>query len=315
MGPGGLSKMGPCGMVTQANYNTLHDEDHTERTHLRKSENRTQSTQSSEISDGFSIISALTHRDIKRLLKEEKIQMGLFDERGIVEVADSDNPKIRYCLCKNPLSAERETMTREALLNKTRDELEKIAKSPRKNTAETIGVRVGKVLNRYRCGKFVNFEVKEGKLIWSFDLELIEKDKSLDGCYIIYTDVEPEMMNSVEVVKAYKNLINVEQAFRNIKTAALEIRPIYHKTDQRIRSHVFICMLAYYVFWHIKKALKPLLKKEGVNPQDQFTMEYVIERLKSIRKEEFLFKEKTFKILTTPDPEQLEILKLLGITL
>ena len=108
-------------------------------------------------------------------------------------------------------------------------------------------MRVGRVINKYKMGKFIVFEGSGDALKYKIDEVKIEQESSLDGCYIVYTDLSPEDMTDMEAVKSYKSLMHVEQAFRNMKTVSLEVQSIYHKIDDRIKSHVFICMLAYYV--------------------------------------------------------------------
>jgi transposase len=183
----------------------------------------------------------------------------MFDEMNIVEVVDGG---VRYCLCKNPLMAEKETKTRNELLAKTAGELDKIISAARK-TKYSKEVRVGKILNKYSMGKFVKLSGSGDDLSYTFDQEKIQKEQLLDGCYIVYTDVDPAIMTAVETVKNYKSLIQVEQAFRSLKTVRLEVRPIFHKRDDRIKCHVFICMLAYYVLWHMKQRLVPLFESDG----------------------------------------------------
>ena len=186
------------------------------------------------------VISALTHNAIKELCEKGIVQPNMFDERNIVEIIDG---KMRYCLCKNPDMAAKEASTRLALLEKTRAELDKIVACTKK-TKYSKEMRAGKVVNKYKMGKFIIFEGVGENLTYSLDESKIEQESRLDGCYVIYTDVSREDMTAAETVENYKRLMQVEQAFRNMKTVRLEIRPIYHKTDDRIKCHVFICMLA-----------------------------------------------------------------------
>jgi transposase len=260
-------------------------------------------------------ISALTHPQIKELLSRKVIQMDLFDEKEIVEIIDPEDTKRRYCLCRNPETAKRETKTREALLAKTTEGLEKIANMKRKATTEQISARVGKLFERTKMGKFITWEVKNGKLQWCLKEDVVDTSKLLDGCYIITSDVPQDKMHAQEIVAAYKKLTLVEKAFRNLKTVQLEIRPVYHKTDDRIRCHVFICMLAYYLQWHMMQRLQSLFKTNGKYKNRFWTFENVIERLKSIRKEEIHVSGTTFKIVTDPDNDQLTILNLLNVKL
>jgi transposase len=283
--------VGDRGMVTRANYEKVKD------------------------IEGLRTISALTHRQIVELLNRKIIQVDMFDEKHIVEVIDPDNTGQRYCLCRNPKSAERETRTRKALLDVTRTALEKISQSKRKGTPEAIGKRVGKAFAKTKMEKFVQWEVRDGRLHWSFKEDKISAEKLLDGCYIINTDVPAELMDKQEIVASYKKLALVEQAFRNLKTVQLEVRPVYHKTDDRIRCHVFLCMLAYYIQWHMNQRLKPLFQSDGKNKYRRWTFENVIERLKSVRREIMTVEGTSCKVVCTPDEEQKRILELLKVKL
>ena len=283
--------VGDRGMVTHANYEKVKD------------------------TKGLSTISALTHRQIVELLKRKVIQVDMFDENRIVEVIDPENTGQRYCLCRNPRSADKETRTRKALLNNTRKTLDIIAQTKRKATAENLGKRVGKVLAKTRMEKFVQWEVKEGRLQWSFKEEKVYAEEILDGCYIINSDVPKELMDKQEIVASYKKLTLVEQAFRNLKSVQLEVRPVYHKTDARIQCHVFLCMLAYYLQWHMNQRLKPLFQSDGKNKKRKWTFEHVIERLKSVRRETASMGGSSWKIVNTPDEEQQKIFNLLKVKL
>jgi transposase len=283
--------VGDRGMITHANYENLKNK------------------------EGLSIISALTHAGLTNLLERDVIQLNLFDDKNIVEIIDPDDKRIRYCLCKNPETGKKEAHTRQALLDKTRTQLDKIKTSKRAATNEKIGERVGKVLAKTKMGKFVNYKVLDGVLEWSFDEEKISKEKQLDGCYIITTNVSTDLMNKVEIVKSYKSLIQVEQAFRNLKTVQIEIRPINHKTDDRVRCHVFICMLAYYLQWHMNQRLQSLFEEDKKGKAQQWTFELVIERLKSIRKQKIVVAETNCNVISEPDTEQQRILDLLQIKL
>jgi transposase len=238
-------------------------------------------------------------------------QLGMFDEEGVVEVIDGD---LRYCLCTNPGMTAKEVATRRALLNKTTDELDKIIASTRK-TKYSKEVRAGKVVGKYKMGKFIVFHGSGDQLSYTLNDAKIEQEASLDGCYIIYTDVPADDMTAVETVEGYKSLMQVEQAFRSMKTVRLEIRPVYHKTDDRIRCHVFICMLAYYVMWHINQKLKPLFESDGVGKDRKYTFYHVMKVLESIRKETVDICGIPSSVITTPNDEQRNILQLLGVAL
>ena len=259
--------------------------------------------------DLVKVVSALSHGGIQKLLDKGAIQMSLFDKNNIVEIVDEN---LRYMLCKNPVMGVKEANTRKTLLEKTTEELDKIMKSTRK-TKNPKGVRAGKVVNKYKMGKFIIFDGDDDNLSYKLDQAKIEEESQLDGCYIVFTDVLPEEMSAMETVKTYKSLIQVEQAFRNLKTAALEVRPVFHKTDDRIKCHVFICMLAYYVMWHMRQRLQPLCDTDGVGADRKYTFEFMMKNLESIRLELVDFMGVQTSIVSTPNEEQTQILNLLGV--
>lgn len=261
--------------------------------------------------EGLQTISALTHHQILELLERKLITPELFDEKEIAEVMDPQNPKKRYCLCQNPQTAQRERKTRQSLLEETRKGLDKISQAKRKSKAEKLGARVGRVLQRYKMGKFVDWSVVQGKLEWKFDQEKIQAEERFDGCYVIVADVPAERMPKAQVVASYKKLSFVEEAFRNLKTVQLEIRPVYHKKDERIRSHVFLCMLAYYLQWHMRQRLRPLFQEDGSGKERQWTFANVIEHLMTIRRDRVKVGEVEFNLNTNPDAEHSRILELL----
>lgn len=265
--------------------------------------------------EGLNLISALTHRQIVELLERKVITPELFDERRIVEVIDPQDMRRRYELCRNPQSAQRETSTRQRLLEATQAGLDKIAGARRRDSAEKIGARVGRILQQYKMGKFVLWQVQDGRLQWHFDQERIAAELLLDGCYVICADVKIETMDSTAIVAAYKKLQFVETAFRNLKTVQLEIRPVFHKTDERIRAHVFLCMLAYYLQWHLKQRLQPLFDSDGEGKSRQWTFESVLHRLMAIRREKIRLAGVEFYQITTPEPDQQRILELLQVRL
>ena len=276
--------VGDRGMVTQVNYKQINH----------------QTTK---------VISALTHSAIQDLCDKEIVQIGMFDERNIVEVIDGNK---RYCLCKNPDMAKKEAATRTVLLKKTTDELDKIIVCAKK-TKYSKEMRAGKAVSKYKMGKFIDFEGSGDGLTYAINQEKIEREANLDGCYVVYTDVPSETMTAVQTVENYKSLMHVEQAFRNMKTVQLEFRPVYHKTDDRIKCHVFICMLAYYVMWHMRQLLQPLFDADGVGENRKYTFHSVLEILKSIRKETVEVAGNPSYIITSPTAEQQNILNLLQI--
>jgi hypothetical protein len=214
--------------------------------------------------EGLDWITALRASQIRKLVEQGDIQLSLFDERNLVEFSSIEYPKERLIACRNPLLAQEKSLTRLALLEATEKELEKIIKatSREKRTlkgADQIGLRVGKVINSKGVGKFFEVTITESSFSYVRKEELIAQETALDGVYIIRTSVTEETLNAQETVRAYKSLAQVEQAFRSYKTIDLKVRPIYHRLEERVKAHVFLCMLAYYVEWHMRKALSPLL--------------------------------------------------------
>lgn len=213
---------------------------------------------------GLDWITALRAPAIRALIEQGSIQMSLFDERDLVEITSPDYPGERLIVCRNPLLREDRRRTREELLRATEKELDKIvAATSRPKRAlkglDQIGLRVGKVLNRYKVGKHFVLSITEGGFSYRRDQEKIEREALLDGLYVIRTSVSKEGLSSEAVVWRYKDLCKVERAFRSLKTVDLHIRPIHHRLVKRVRAHVLVCMLAYYVEWHMRRALAPLL--------------------------------------------------------
>jgi transposase len=269
-------------------------------------------------------ITALTHPEMLNLLERKVVQIDLFDENNIHEVIDPDAPSRRYMLCRNPLSAQREAATRQRLLDLTREGLEEIAKYQKALTVEKLGARVGKLLARYKMNKFVLWKIEADqdnevsnnhRLQFSFDERKISDEKCFDGCYVITTDVDKTIMDENTVVKTYKNLTLVEQAFRNLKTVQLEVRPMYHKKDDRLRAHVFICMLAYYVQWHMQQRLKPLFAEDGEGSDRRWTFRNVIESLMSITRNKVNVNGVNFYQISDINPDQRKILELLNVAM
>ena len=181
--------------------------------------------------DTVKTISALNHSNIQDLSDKGTIQISLFDEKNIVEVIDGN---MRYMLCKNPVMQQKETAARRQLIALTCAEMDKIISSTRK-TKYPKAVRVGRVIDKKKMAKFFIIEGEDDNITYRLNQDKIEKEEALDGCYIVFTDVASEDMLAIETVKNYKSLIKVEQAFRCLKTTQLEMRPIYHKTDDRIK--------------------------------------------------------------------------------
>jgi len=184
---------------------------------------------------------------------------------------------------------------------------------------------VGRVLEKYKMGKFIQWEVvpdantsgssRAHELRWEIDEPKRSREAALDGCYIIRTDVPTTHLDKDAVVAAYKSLGEVERAFRNLKTVQLEVRPVYHKNDDRIRGHVFLCTLAYYVQWHMLRRLSPLFQADGKGGQRRWSFGGVIERLKLITQHDVSLNGVQFKQNTAPDEDQQTIIDLLKKTI
>ena len=217
--------------------------------------------------EGLDWITALTKSQIRKLAEIDYIQLGLFDEQDVIEIESPDYPGERLIACRNPLIAQKNALVREELLLSTEKELDKIKAATRREKralkgADKIGVRVGKVLNKFKVGKFFEIEISSSHFSYRRKTDAIASEKILEVVYIIRTSVDSEKMDAAQTVRAYKGLSKVEQAFRCLKTIDLKVRPIYHYLDHRVKGHIFLCFLAYYVEWHMRKALATILFEE-----------------------------------------------------
>ena len=210
-------------------------------------------------------ISALRAPAIKELIKEGNIQPSLFDEKCLAEITSPGYPNERLVVCKNPLLAEERKINREKLLLATEKQLEKISQAVNREKrplsgAVNIGKRVGEVINKYKVKKHFIIDIQDNAFEFKRDLKGIEEEAILDGFYVIRSSIlEKKLMSSEQLVESYKNLSKVETAFRCLKSIDLEIRPIYHRLANRVKAHVFICMLAYYIVRHMRNTLAPIL--------------------------------------------------------
>ena len=263
----------------------------------------------------FKIITALNHKELRNLVDKESLQLDLFDQTNITEVVDSEDTELRYMLCKNDNEMAKERSTRRAMINKVKELLTTKAAVTRKRDHQKVAASVGRIFGKYRIEKFFVWNVDDrGGLTWSTKDDVINKEAELDGCYVIKTDAEKKDLSKQEVVDCYRGLQQVEQAFKNMKTVMLELRPIYHKSDERIESHIFMVMLSYYLQWHAMQKLKPLFEADEKGQDKRWTFKGVVERLKSIRKTECLINGIPVKTeITKPDQEQAQILNLLDV--
>jgi len=215
-------------------------------------------------SHGIQWISALRANQIQKLATGGQLQMSLFDKTDLVEIAHPDFPEERLIACFNPLLAEERARKRPDLLAATEKQLEKIAaatKRPKRplRGKQNIGLRAGRILNHYKMGKHFQLRIEEDSFHYERKTANIEREKNLDGIYVIRTSVKQETLSSQQVVASYKSLSGVERAFRSLKTVDLHVRPIHHRLPDRVRAHILLCMLAYYVEWHMRRSLAPIL--------------------------------------------------------
>jgi len=213
---------------------------------------------------GLGWISCLRSPAIRSLVEQKHLQMSLLDDTRLAELRVPEYPHERLIACFNPLLAEERARKREELLVMTERDLLKIQRDIQRRTRTPltkadIGVRVGRVLFHYKMGKHFLLKIEEGALSWQRRTDHIEAEAALDGLYVIRTNEPAEQLSAQDAVRAYKSLAHVERAFRSLKGFALRIRPIFHRAERRVRAHVFLCMLAYYIEWHMRRALAPLL--------------------------------------------------------
>lgn len=217
--------------------------------------------------EGLDWISALRSGQIASLIDDGSIQPELFDQRNLAEITSPDFPGERLVVCRNPALADRRARKRDELLAATEAELEKIrravqrAKRPLRG-ADKIGLRVGRIIDSRKMAKHFKIEINDTSLRWHRDEEKIRREAATDGIYVVRTSLKAGRFSAGEIVERYKDLSAVENAFRSIKTVDLKVRPVHHYAAGRVRAHVFLCMLAYHVEWHMRRALKPLLFDE-----------------------------------------------------
>ena len=215
--------------------------------------------------EGMDWVSSLRAPQIAQLAQEHgPFQPSLFDERNLLELTSQHFPGERLVVCRNPLLAEERARKRLELLAATETDLAKItaatqrARSPLRGQ-DAIALRVGRVVGRFHMAKHFALTITETSLAYQRKTEAIEAEAALDGLYVIRTSLPKDKLDANATVAAYKSLAHVERAFRSIKTVDLNVRPVFHYSESRVRAHVFLCMLAYYVEWHMRQRLKPML--------------------------------------------------------
>jgi transposase len=234
------------GMVTKANIQALRD------------------------ADGIGWITALKAPQVKRLVNNGDLQLSLFDQANLAEITSEDYPGERLVVCRNPLVAAERTRKREELLTATETGLADIARRVDAGTlagADKIGLAVGPALKRYRVKKHFDIEITDSSFSYQRKTAQIAAEAALDGIYVLRTDQDKDRLDTPDVVRAYKQLKEVERAFGTYK-GELEIRPIGHRLQDRVRAHVFLCMLAYHLEWHLRQAWAPLLYKDQHPPTE-----------------------------------------------
>jgi hypothetical protein len=213
---------------------------------------------------GLDWITALRAPAIRSLVEAGAIQLSLFDQRDLAEITAPDYPGERLMICRNLMLADERARKRGELLDATEKKLTDIrgrvrrAKKPLRGK-DKIALAVGAVINRYKMAKHFAITITEDDVTFERKTAQIAAEAALDGIYVLRTNLKPETLDATSTVKAYKQLAQVERAFRSLKTLDIEVRPIHHRRPHRVRAHVFLCMLAYYLEWHMRQALKTIL--------------------------------------------------------
>jgi transposase len=213
---------------------------------------------------GLGWISALRSTAIRKLLEDGPLQRSLFDTVNLAEIHTPDFPGERLFACYNPLLADRRRHKREALLAKTEEALARLARAVARRRhhpykREEIGVKAGRVVNRWKMAKHFRLTIADGQFAWQRRLEAIAAEETLDGIYVIRTSEPARRLSAADGVRHYKRLTQVERAFRTWKGLDIMVRPIYHWVAPRVKAHIFLCLLAYYVEWDMRRAWAPLL--------------------------------------------------------
>ena len=222
---------------------------------------------------GLEWITALRSGQIQKLVSDGALQLSLFDQTDLAEIAHPDFPGERLVVCRNPLLAQERARKREDIMLAAEKKLEAIAAATRRTERplrdpERINYRIGEVLGPKKVGKYFQWQLTADGLSFQRDVERIVRDAALDGIYVLRTSLNSQRLDAAQTVRSYKRLAQVERAFRTLKSQELEIRPIHHRLAGRVRAHVLVCLLAYYVEWHMRRALAPLLFADE-QPQQQ----------------------------------------------
>jgi transposase len=222
---------------------------------------------------GLEWITALRSGQIQKLVSEGALQLSLFDQTDLAEITHPDYPGERLVVCRNPLLAQERARKREDIMVAAQKKLEAIAAATRRperplRDPERINYRIGEALGPKKVGKYFQWQLTAQGLSFQRDPQRIARDAALDGIYVLRTSLKSQRLDAAQTVRSYKRLAQVERAFRVLKSLELEIRPIHHRLAGRVRAHVLLCLLAYYVEWHMRRALAPLLFADE-QPQQQ----------------------------------------------
>src|SRR5208283_1466733 len=255
----GLSQVvlvGDRGMLTQTQINTLKEH------------------------PGLGWISALRSSAIRDLLQDGHLNRSLFDTVNLAEITSPDFPGERLMACYNPVLEEKRRRKRQELLAKTEEKLTALAQEVARRTqtpltATEIALKAGRVVHRWKMAKHFQLTIGEGAFAWSRRQDSVTEEEQLDGIYVIRLSETAEDLSAADGVRTYKRLAFVERAFRSFKGVDLMVRPIYHRVEPRVRAHIFLCMLAYYVEWHLRKAWAPLLFADEELEEDRATRDPV----------------------------------------
>jgi hypothetical protein len=292
---------------------------------------------------GAGWITALRAPQVAALARDDgPLQMSLSGTQNFAEIIDARYPGERLICCRNPALAAQRAAKRESLLAATETELEKIAAqvtAGRVKGAGKIGIKVGKVINKRKVGKHFITDIADGGLSWRRDEEKIAAEAELDGIYVIRTSAAEEKLGAAETVGAYKELGNLERDFWSMKTEDIDLRPIYHYLGNRVRGHVFLCMLATYLTWHLRQALAPLTFTDNQKPAREDPViparrsatatakdtakitpdklpvrgyQELVAHLATLTRNTISFAGKRFEKLSAPTPEQHRVFELLG---
>jgi Transposase DDE domain len=230
---------------------------------------------------GVGWITALRSTAIRALVDAGALQLSLFDTQHLAEITTPAYPGERLIACFNPLLADERRRKREELLAATERNLTRLARDVARRTktpmpASTIGLRAGKILGRFKVGKHFTLTIADGTFAWQRREAAIAQETALDGIYILRTSEPADRLSAAETVRTYKRLAHVERAFRCFKGVDLRVRPIYHRSERRVPAHIFLCLLAYYVEWHLRRALAPILFEDEQLPIDRLHRDPVL---------------------------------------